>query len=1544
MLSPIQLVSLARPFPRGGNHRAVALVIVLAFVVLLAGLAVAFFSSSMLYRQISNSSASETKVDLFAQGAVDTIVGDLKQEIAAGSNATLFTDNSGNVVTRVYVPANSNTAVPAQALVGATPAPGVTSYAPNLVKRSAQGQNFFPAGSDPGSGNYNNNSNTNVTVSVSTGPATPNGPTTALPSKRAANVSTTAPSLNGRFVSPARWNKPLLVQKASYTTNGAADTNDTDFTPDPATFYPPDWILTARDGSNPTGAFNSGMITSASGGASVIGRYAYTIYDEGGLLDVNVAGYPKNTFGVGDTKNLVFRNNLAFADLTRLPGISGLTASRQTVVFNSLVGWRNYATAQPNSGTLAGANFNFTGAPLTNFSTAVLSNTNGFLKTGNAAPFKGQTDRMFASRQEMIRLLLNAIATQGMASAAKTDRANLQDALQYLSSFSRSLDQPSYVPAVHASPGAAPKVLAPGSGGTNANGLDREINPSFLKVRTPVAFARNDGSTAAIGDPVVQKRFALQRLAWLTYKGPSANRNAGDPDMAALIANGVPLAYLQLGTDANIAEYFGLTWNKTNKWLYNLHNNSGKGPIMRVGRDPSVDSSPDATHYIQDLATPRDPDFFELLKAALTVGSLGKTLASSNSAVGADIGAPDLSWEPYDYNYDLEASTDRQVMQIGANIIGQSRADNYPVQIDFDDGVGNRNAATGSPTKTTIVGVANLPYLYNVATGLLQVTPPSPLPRSGKDSGYTGANGTGTFGDSGYKIATTAPDGTASPADQFTAPGVGAVMQMPIVWNPHDPSSPVGIASLNPTQFRVVADSTTPDRVGGSSASYGQLFAYGYSSLGSTQYSYQATSASGNSWYSSPSLTGQEIAHPITADNSAILLTGPAAPTLPLLSEPTLLYRASSISDSNGNAITVATGPLHRLSTEAPVSALATGGGLPSYVNPAPGPSWTGGGTGNYLGFYLGAFPWAWPATATGSAPSSAGQSGIYLARYNGTTGGGREACYLTYRMQYMDPIINDWVTYDTKYGKSIGGADTLSGSGNVTSDGSLLAAGGVFAGWVDPRTSRFGMHWNTSKNGPGTNDPVESSWMYLSPVNSDSQGGGFRFINGANGILTPDRPDAQTGYYFMTNWTRTAGMPTATSGWMAFASSDGSSFPGFAPGLLTQNNTDIPYVPSRFFIDQQGGRAHTPNYFADPDGIVRRGMGAFVPYGGTTSPDHNGNPATADTTVGLPQSTAYVAAGTAPVAPDPSVTRYTPGASTSSTALSQAQSRPYFFHRPFHSVAELAEVFSDTPWRNLDLATPESGGAALLDVFCVNETDNPAGMVAGKVNLNTRQAAVMQALLSGVYLDPASIAPTGGVPATAKPMDAATTTLMASALNNYVTANGPLQNVADLVGKWVSNQPIQLTAAIGSTGGTSQGTLNAPFYDGKLSYTGFVGGKWDSANQKPKVTSPAADVYSAYMSATSPFTTTANHNGTQETAVYIQRFRTAPLRALAASGQTRVWNLMIDLVAQTGRYPSTANDLSKFIVEGEQRYWVHLAIDRMTGQVIDKQVEVVKE
>ena len=84
--------------------------------------------------------------------------------------------------------------------------------------------------------------------------------------------------------------------------------------------------------------------------------------------------------------------------------------------------------------------------------------------------------------------------------------------------------------------------------------------------------------------------------------------------------------------------------------------------------------------------------------------------------------------------------------------------------------------------------------------------------------------------------------------------------------------------------------------------------------------------------------------------------------------------------------------------------------------------------------------------------------------------------------------------------------------------------------------------------------------------------------------------------------------------------------------------------------------------------------------------------------------------------------------------------------------------------------------------------------------------------------------------------------------------------------------------------------------------------------------------------------------NNATVTGLGTKEARESVIRAFSDAGQTRTWNLMIDVVAQSGRYPINASTLAGFLVEGEQHYWVHVAIDRLTGQVIDKQIEVVNE
>jgi hypothetical protein len=62
-------------------------------------------------------------------------------------------------------------------------------------------------------------------------------------------------------------------------------------------------------------------------------------------------------------------------------------------------------------------------------------------------------------------------------------------------------------------------------------------------------------------------------------------------------------------------------------------------------------------------------------------------------------------------------------------------------------------------------------------------------------------------------------------------------------------------------------------------------------------------------------------------------------------------------------------------------------------------------------------------------------------------------------------------------------------------------------------------------------------------------------------------------------------------------------------------------------------------------------------------------------------------------------------------------------------------------------------------------------------------------------------------------------------------------------------------------------------------------------------------------------------------------------------------------VIARSGKYPPGENDLRKFVVEGEQRYWGHppsvaaatygeagVAIDRFDGTIIGQQLEEVTE
>src|SRR5437016_4940947 len=322
------------------RERGAALIIVLAFVVLLTGVAIAYFSRTTSDRQVAHSSFHQSKVDQLAQSAMDTIIGDLRQEIVDGSTATVEPDGS-----TVYAPTAAANMVPQRS--------GNPSTVPNLIRRSVRLDGI------------------------------PQPP--GHPSRASAVNSTTNPSANGRFITSTRWNGHYLVPKKSTGTDDSLPIDD-------FTNATPDWVFVTNNGAT--------VITSPS--SSVLGRYAYTVYAEGGLLDMNVAGYPSGS----TTAQSGRKGSLTYADLTALgnyPIPNGSGGSAYQV--DRLVGWRNYATTQP-SNRFSDSNFadNFrppNTAPATAVYQYVVSNANGFLSP-NAATLNNRTDQMFVQRQELL--------------------------------------------------------------------------------------------------------------------------------------------------------------------------------------------------------------------------------------------------------------------------------------------------------------------------------------------------------------------------------------------------------------------------------------------------------------------------------------------------------------------------------------------------------------------------------------------------------------------------------------------------------------------------------------------------------------------------------------------------------------------------------------------------------------------------------------------------------------------------------------------------------------------------------------------------------------------------------------------------------------------------------------------------------------------------------------------------------------------------------------------------------------------------------------
>ena len=386
-----------------------ALVIVLAFVVLLAGIVIAYLTRTSNERQLTHISFNQFQADQLARSALSIVVGDLKQEIADGSTSTTV-----NGIT-LYQPTQATNVLPQRS--------GITESLesiPNLIRNSIRSDAIARPG---------------------------------ISSRASALSSAPDPSAfttRRGEISVSRWNKHYLIPRPV----GAAPTDTTPV----STFVAPDWVFVSID---------NGPVVLSVPNSSIIGRYAFAIYDEGGLLDVNVAGYPAVT---GNTPiQFGLKGFLSSADLT----VIGLSNSAIT----DLIGWRNYATAQPN-GSFGSFAFNTTS--VVRYLDATTTNSTGFLTT-NGAVWNGKTDQVFASRQ----MLIAYRTSTGFSSAA----------LQHLGTFSRDRNLPTWAAAA-----------------------TRRVTSDFV---------RSDGSIAHQGDPLFH-RFLLSKLSWVGPNGPTPSSRAPD--------------------------------------------------------------------------------------------------------------------------------------------------------------------------------------------------------------------------------------------------------------------------------------------------------------------------------------------------------------------------------------------------------------------------------------------------------------------------------------------------------------------------------------------------------------------------------------------------------------------------------------------------------------------------------------------------------------------------------------------------------------------------------------------------------------------------------------------------------------------------------------------------------------------------------------------------------------------------------------------------------------------------------------------------------
>jgi hypothetical protein len=897
---------------------------------------------------------------------------------------------------------------------------------------------------------------------------------------------------------------------------------------------------------------------------------------------------------------------------------------------------------------------------------------------------------------------------------------------------------------------------------------------------------------------------------------------------------GMPRAELdrlwESGTPENIEKYFGLKWRTSGDSITHGYEGSweydhGFKGVASDGKSVVIIGS------LDEVATKgREPDFFELLKAGIVAGSVSKAFM----ATGQDNESPIR-----------DSAHNLQIFQIGVNIIDGANPTQFPtcIRIEYGDGNGYKRA---------FYGAMDLPHWNGYCKAFIlseEAMPPVPV----------------KIGGDGYIESVELYNN-----DQVSNPGAIAAMAFPMVWNPYDYHANNTVpADLAPVRLRVSAASEDlltgfPDFIrteiqsrtqisnsitGVNDAVFiGRVLRGDYggtpnmSNNGSLTPNRDPRSLHEGRWYgngfepqinfANGSHTQPGASNRWTRENTALEFNN----VQNLYRDPTVLFRPN-LPGASGLQMGADNELAKKFQSE----------GVREVT-----------GDGPFIGFLMCKIPQRISIGPTMYIDMSAKPPiqmiyDTYTINWALSSGASR---WVTFRLEYYAngrwvpyEEIPNWFDYSgVSLPIKVDGTDRFPGllrptqrsQWNQTSYGTERFLNqydrikGIPFSWEGGKSTiknhgQYRGDPRTSRFGTPNQDPPPK---LLNP-NNDVTAWSWRATSAA---VNPNAAD--NGWILGVGY----GSEILNVGWF---------YPGgFGYRLGAQEqNLSVNKTGSGKTVNfvNEAGQTH----YQDPDQVVRRAMGGWVKN--VFENDKTGS------TTGLPMAV-----------PAP------PG------------SRPIILHRPYRTVAELGTVFRGTPWKNIDFSFPESGDSALLDIFCINVDDRQDSVIAGKVDLNTKQIPVLKALLAGMYRDEFDSI-------TAPPLTDGEVSDIASALVQR-TKTRPLGNLADLVGYYDT----QVSPSIKS---------NFEPYDGF-----------------------GIDVGNGYT-------------GGEAGANYlVQRFRESTVRALSDSGQANTWNLMIDVMAQVGRYPQSARNFDDFQVDGERRYWVHLAIDRLTGQIIDRQIEQVNE